>query len=1058
MLRVFNNTAKYVDQCVTADSMIFTTDGPIEISSCIPNVTKVFGRTGEIETVGNIMEYPYDGDINVIRSVIPDSPVLKITDEHPVYVLPNSRDKLEIEIVNDLKRGLLKPMWLEAKNVTEQDMLIYSIPKYERDNPSYTEEVCLIYGTLISNVITFQDGIFRVEFHAEYEMDRVMEYLNKMCIQYTHIRDKSVDRYHIEWTTNVALPFTRNDFFDFEGKKRVSKGWLFLPVEKTVMLMEGIYTGCSDKDLDFCYIETMWWWLVCESIAIEGDNKSVNGTFIKHDGLIYVPVKSVAKEPYKGAVYDLQLKEEHNYMMSTGLIHNGGGKRNGSFAIYLEPWHADIRVFLQMRKNHGDEEMKARDLFYALWMPDLFMERVKSDEMWTLMCPDECPGLADVYGNEFKVLYEEYERTGKGRESVKARDIWFEVLDAQMETGTPYLLYKDACNRKSNQKNLGTIKSSNLCVAPETIILTDKGHIEIQSLLDKTVNVWNGEEFSQVIVKKTGENQPLIDVYTDDGLKLACTPYHKFYIQPEDCFSCLPQQPIQVDAKDLKPGDKIIQCEYPIIDGTSPFLECDDSDDSSIPSGDCSIQIKIGWFSEICKKIGALNMNQLHINQPNDEYLIRIKYMLQTCGINPRIYTLSDRMKGDISLLPLYKLCISSGEISKLVDLGFEIAGIDGYEENGGYRVSILKIEDKGRTADTYCFTEPERHMGIFNGILTGQCTEIIEYSAPDETAVCNLASIALPAFITPQNTFDYDKLHQVAKVVTYNLNRIIDVNFYPTEKTRNSNMRHRPIGIGVQGLADVFMIMGHAFISDEAKEMNRHIFETIYHGALESSMEIAREEGPYSTFAGSPASEGILQFDLWDITPGSGDNRYDWPALKNKIRKSGLRNSLLLAPMPTASTSQILGYNECIEPITSNIYSRRTIAGEFVMANKYLMKDLMAIDLWNESTKNSIIANHGSIQHIESIPASIREKYKTVWELPMRHLIDMAADRGAYICQSQSLNLWLEDPNYGTLTSMHFYSWSKGLKTGIYYLRRRAKHQAQQFTIEPEKCEMCSS
>jgi ribonucleotide reductase alpha subunit len=268
--------------------------------------------------------------------------------------------------------------------------------------------------------------------------------------------------------------------------------------------------------------------------------------------------------------------------------------------------------------------------------------------------------------------------------------------------------------------------------------------------------------------------------------------------------------------------------------------------------------------------------------------------------------------------------------------------------------------------------------------------------------------------------------------------------------------MRHRPIGIGVQGLADVFMIMGHPFVSEEAKEINRRIFETIYHGALESSVELAQTEGPYSTFAGSPASEGILQFDLWDIDPGV--ERYDWPAMKKRIMESGLRNSLLLAPMPTASTSQILGYNECIEPITSNIYSRRTIAGEFIMANKYLMKDLMALELWNESTKNSIIANHGSIQHIESIPANIREKYKTVWELPMRQLIDMASDRGAYICQSQSLNLWLEDPNYGTLTSMHFYSWSKGLKTGIYYLRRRAKHQAQQFTIEPEKCEMCSS
>lgn len=537
-------------------------------------------------------------------------------------------------------------------------------------------------------------------------------------------------------------------------------------------------------------------------------------------------------------------------------VDQGGGKRNGSFAIYLEPWHADVELFLQMRKNHGDEELKARDLFYALWVPDLFMQRMKSDGNWTLMCPDECPGLSDVYGDDFVTLYTKYEEEGKGRKTMKARDLWFQIMDAQMETGTPYLVYKDAANRKSNQQNLGTIKSSNLC-------------------------------------------------------------------------------------------------------------------------------------------------------------------------------------------------------------------------------------------------------------------SEIIEYSDHEETAVCNLASIALPAYIETKEDgslfYNYDKLHEVAKVVTFNLNRIIDVNFYPTEKTKRSNMRHRPIGIGVQGLADVFMQLDLSFSCEEAKEMNKLIFETIYHAALESSNEIAIERynvvkekrydqvvlnttvynlfndfeknkwrdmderktivGSYSTFEGSPASRGELQFDLWKTTPTS--DRYDWDKLKDSIKMYGLRNSLLMAPMPTASTSQILGYNECIEPITSNIYNRRTIAGEFILANKYLMRDLLKLDLWNEKVKNNIIANHGSIQHLDMIPPEIREKYRTVWEIPMRNLIDMAADRGIYICQSQSLNLWLEDPNYSNLTSMHFYSWSKGLKTGIYYLRRRARHQAQQFTIEPEKvestnnlgeeveeeiCEMCSA
>ena len=491
-------------------------------------------------------------------------------------------------------------------------------------------------------------------------------------------------------------------------------------------------------------------------------------------------------------------------------VDQGGGKRNGSFAIYLEPWHSDIEIFLQMRKNHGDEELKARDLFYALWIPDLFMERIKSDGNWTLMCPDECPGLADLYGDEFKELYEKYETSGRGRVTMSARKLWFQILDAQMETGTPYLCYKDAANRKSNQKNIGVIKSSNLC-------------------------------------------------------------------------------------------------------------------------------------------------------------------------------------------------------------------------------------------------------------------TEIMEVSNKEETAVCNLASIALPMFVeTDQNGnpfYNFEKLHSISRVVTFNLNRVIDVNYYPTEKTKQSNNKHRPIGIGVQGLADTFILMNYNFDSSEAKQLNKHIFETIYHAALQESCSVAKLDGPYSSFNGSPASQGILQFDMWNVIPS---NRYNWDKLKNDIQEHGLRNSLLLAPMPTASTSQILGYNECIEPITSNIYSRRTMAGEFILANKYLMRDLIDLNLWSDAIKNNIIANNGSIQQIETIPEHIRNKYKTVWEIPMRSLIDMAADRGAFICQSQSLNLWLEDPTYNTLTSMHFYSWKKGLKTGIYYLRRRGKHQAQQFTIEPEKekhveqeeeiCEMCSA
>jgi ribonucleoside-diphosphate reductase alpha subunit len=489
-------------------------------------------------------------------------------------------------------------------------------------------------------------------------------------------------------------------------------------------------------------------------------------------------------------------------------VDQGGGKRNGSFAIYLEPWHADLYNFLDMRRNQGDEEMKGRDLFYALWIPDLFMKRIQEDGYWTFMCPDECPGLSDVYGDEFEKLYIKYENEQKGRHRILAREVWFRVLDSQMETGTPYLLYKDACNSKSNQKNLGTIKSSNLC-------------------------------------------------------------------------------------------------------------------------------------------------------------------------------------------------------------------------------------------------------------------TEIVEYSDANETAVCNLASIGLSAFVDNKTKeFDYIKLHYITKVITKNLNNVIDINFYPTDKTKESNLKHRPIGIGVQGLADVFALMDICFDSEEACEVNKQIFETIYHGALECSCELACVDGAYASFNGSPASEGILQFDMWNVQPSS---RYDWDNLKTKIKECGLRNSLLLAPMPTASTAQILGNNECFEPFTSNIYSRRTLAGEFMIVNKHLMRDLIDLKLWNESVKNNIIANKGSVQQILHIPEHIRNKYKIVWEISMKQVINMARDRGAFICQSQSMNLWQEDPTYSSLTSMHFYAWKQGLKTGMYYLRRKAKHQAQQFTIEPSKtnsneneneneiCEMCS-
>ncbi|NCI45237.1 ribonucleoside-diphosphate reductase subunit alpha [Sediminibacterium soli] len=469
-------------------------------------------------------------------------------------------------------------------------------------------------------------------------------------------------------------------------------------------------------------------------------------------------------------------------------VDQGGGKRKGAFAIYLEPWHADVFEFLDLRKNHGKEELRARDLFYALWISDLFMKRVEADAEWSLFCPNEAPGLSDCWGAAFDTLYTRYESEGRARKTVKAQDLWFKIVESQIETGTPYLLYKDAANSKSNQQNLGTIKSSNLC-------------------------------------------------------------------------------------------------------------------------------------------------------------------------------------------------------------------------------------------------------------------TEILEYTSPDEVAVCNLASLALPRFVI-DGKFDHQRLYEVTYQVTKNLNAVIDNNYYPVEEARNSNLKHRPVGLGVQGLADVFIMLRLPFESDLAKLLNRNIFETIYFAAMTASKDLAREQGAYQTFAGSPLSKGVFQFDMWDTTPS---DRWDWETLRSEVVQYGVRNSLLVAPMPTASTSQIFGNNECFEPYTSNIYTRRVLSGEFIIVNKHLLKDLVSLGLWTNAMKNKIIAANGSIQQIEEIPADIKELYKTVWEIKQRNIIDMAADRGAYICQSQSLNLFVDSPTTSKLTSMHFYAWRKGLKTGMYYLRTQAASQAVQFTVEKQ-------
>ena len=622
----------------------------------------------------------------------------------------------------------------------------------------------------------------------DYSRDYLIDYFGFKTLERAYlmkVNGQIVERPQHMWL-RVAISIHKDDFV------KVKESYDLMSLKKFTHATPTIYNaGTNCEQLSSCFLVAM------QDDSIDGiyDTLKQCAQISKRAGGIGLHIHNVRAKgsPIAGTngVSNGIIPMLRTFNETARYVDQGGGKRKGSFSIYLSPDHADIEDWLDLKKNTGDENLRARDLFYGIWIPDLFMERVKNNEDWSMFCPHRCPGLNDVYGEEYKHLYLNYELLGSQIKKMPARDLWFKILAAQMETGNPSILYKDACNLKSNQQNIGTIKSSNLC-------------------------------------------------------------------------------------------------------------------------------------------------------------------------------------------------------------------------------------------------------------------TEIIQYSDKNETAVCNLASISLTSFVKDK-MFDFSELHHVTKVITVNLNKLIDVNNYPTEKAL-ANKTHRPIGIGVQGLADAFALMDMPFHSEEAIELNKQIFETMYHAALEQSMELAKELGPYDTFAGSPLSFGHFQFDLWNVVPSS---RYNWDTLRTQIIQYGVQNSLLIALMPTASTSQILGNNECFEPFTSNLYVRRTLAGEFIVVNQYLVKELIDLGLWNETLKNQIIEQKGSIQALD-LPDTIKRKYKIVWEIPMKHLINMSRDRGPYICQSQSLNLWIADPTTSILTSMHFYAWEQGLKTGIYYLRRKPKHQVQQFTIVP--CETCSA
>ena len=863
MLRVFNNTARYVDQCFAPDTLVYTEQGPKRIED-ISVSDRVLTSDGMYNRVNKPVRHVYKGKIlnfGVKHSISS----VKVTPEHPILALCDQKKGVNYSVIrNRLDKELVKIDYVDAKDLRVDDFVAFPIPKYEKDIPSITPEDCRFYGVMLGDGhISYDTSGLSLHLTKKQETRAfVLDYLTKRGIKVYEYEDPDTNVVRIKWaTTSPDFKFVKSQMYDSDGEKHMDTSFLHLPLVKAKEILRGLIEsdgciGTKEVTIELTsdnLIESIRYLLLRFGALSSGYDRDRIGnvsnyknitttkttkvlrvpriaeitemfpesptsewlTYLRHGDYVLSRIESIDDEEYDGVLHDFEIDSVHDYTIAhLGAAHNGGGKRNGSFAMYLEPWHADVEDFLMMKRNTGSEEERARDLFYALWVPDLFMERVDAGGDWTLFCPNEAPGLADVVGAEFKALYERYEAEGRGRKTVKAQKLWFTILESQIETGTPYLLYKDAANLKSNQQNLGVIKSSNLC-------------------------------------------------------------------------------------------------------------------------------------------------------------------------------------------------------------------------------------------------------------------TEILEYSAPDETAVCNLASMSLPAFVR-DGEFDFKLFRSVVGKVIKNLNRVIDINFYPIPEAERSNKRHRPVGLGVQGLADVFAMLGLAWESPEAATLNKRIFAHMYYAAVESSCDLAGAEGRYETFVGSPAWKGKLQPDLWNIDPIQ-DEGLDWDGLVNTVRRIGMRNSLLIAPMPTASTSQILGNCECIEPYATHIFTRRTLAGEFIVINKHLVKALLARGLWSTEMKDAIIRNNGSVTGVEGVPEDIQNIFKTVWEIKQKVLIDMAADRGPYICQSQSLNLFLGDPDFRKLSSMHFYTWRKGLKTGIYYLRTRAVASAQKFTVEPasapelapvkelsakeeKECLMCSS
>lgn len=1115
-LKVYGEVMNYSNQCLAPDTVVFTPKGGVKISD-IKKGDKVFTSDGTLKFVRNVI--PSNSGLNrkMVRIITESGRGCVATHDHRIWIL---RDD-----------GTLG--WCEAGDISDTDKVVYSIPQITSHimrDINYSEEELLFYGVVIANS-RMNNGDLYINCGTDEDLLKLCQ---RHLISTSAIKEVIITKPNSIEVDLLCIDITLEDIYDEEVYSSLLKmkekdilKFLEGIVRPTIVLNKHLKTLCFEvhenliDDIFYLFLRLgILVSIICINdtvcvISVPPDPRIRWLNVEWHplpqicNNYLYDKIYSVeilSSSGHDSLVYDLEIdtdvEDEQNFLTEIGIVHNSG-RRKGSATVFCPPWHKDIFGFIEMKSPNGPEDIRARNLFYALWISDLFMRRVKEGGKWSLFCPTKVSNLDELYGDDFEELYLHYEKNGFADRVIDAQELWKVIIQSQQETGGPFMLYKDAINSKNNQKNLGTIKSSNLCVSGDTMVLTNKGHIAIKSLNNQKVTVWNGQEWSDVTVRKTGINKDLVRVNLSNGVYIDCTPEHKFYIRSE-------LANIMCQAQNLRPNDKLVSwtlpCDledpdekenfpYPYTHGffcgfqalnlkgnSIVYIDKTDENTEIVRNFDCGkicendtsfiitlpknilpqFKVPLKSSKDTCLKWlegyfadAVIIDEKIEFVSEDRQFFLNLRLLLQTFGIEVNIQSMQN----------MYKITISFDDLCQF----------------SSKYVTVDSIEEGPRGVDTFCFSEPKNHTGMFNGIMTGQCVEIVEYSSDDETSNCNLASVGLDTCVVNGRKYDYNKLERLVRDLTRNLNQVIDRNYYPptVPQVKRSNLRHRPIGIGVHGLADTFALLGLCWDSDEASTLNRRIFEVMYFAFMDESCNIAQEKGiTYESYFGSPASQGIFQFDMWGLKKEDLFLPADkWEALRIRLRTTGgLYNSLGIALMPTASSAQINGKNESFEMFTSNLYSRSVLSGQFMIVNKHLVRDLKEIGAWNQSIRDHLLESGGSMKEclnpFENAGESnyteferCRKRYTIVWEMSQKLMIDMSTARAPFVCQTQSLNCFMKDPTYQKLTSFHFYGWSKGLKTGMYYLRSTAAAKAVNYAYESKKkvcnedvCESCSA